>query len=45
MTTIVAGLVCVLAITGMVASAVWYRRARFRTISGRLDGVRFNTIR
>ena len=39
---IIAGFVFVLAVAGMVACVAWYRRARFRTVSGRVGAVKFN---
>ena len=39
---IIAGFVCLLAVAGMVGCAVWYRRERSRTVSGRIEAVRFN---
>jgi len=42
MTTIIAGLVCVLAVAGMAGCGLWYCRARARTISGRINAVQFN---
>jgi len=42
MPTIIAGLICVAAVAGMVACAVWYRRARSRQTLGRINAVQFN---
>ncbi len=42
MLTVIAGFVFVASVAGMVFTAIWYRRARFRAVSGRIDRLRFN---